>query len=494
MLALYRSGRQAEALEAYQDARRALTDELGIEPSQQLRELQQAILRQDSSVERGPAVGALTAASTFVGREREVERFVRRSTTRSTATGDLSFSTASQASARVDSQRRHCKSRVSAGHGVLVGRCWEAGGAPAYWPWVQALRAYIHDCRQELLQAQLGPGAAELAQLLPELRELIPDLPEPSAPGSDGARLRLFDAVATLLKNIAQDQPLVLFFDDVHAADESSLLLLRFLAREPAHARLLVLAAYRDVDPTLRDPLRTTLSELVREPVTRRISLVGLVHDEIADYISMVARVEPEARAVAEIHAETAGNALFVGEIVRLLAAQGKLDAAGGSLEIPAGIREVIGSRVARLTEPCRKLLSIASVLGREFGVEVLQYLSDLPGETLYDALDEAMSERIIGDVPGAHNRLRFAHVLIRDTLYDDLTAARRMQRHREAAVALERAYGSELGPHLAEIALHFVAAVLSPLTLRWTTRGVRRVKPPPRWLSRRQHVFMTWR
>ena len=95
----------------------------------------------------------------------------------------------------------------------------------------------------------------------------------------------------------------------------------------------------------------------------------------------------------------------------------------GGSLEIPAGIREVIGSRVARLTEPCRKLLSIASVLGREFGVEVLQYLSDLPGGDVYDALDEAMSERIIGDVPGAHNRLRFAHVLIRDTLYDDLTA-----------------------------------------------------------------------
>jgi DNA-binding SARP family transcriptional activator/tetratricopeptide (TPR) repeat protein len=459
MLALYRSGRQAEALEAYQDARRTLTDELGIEPSQQLRELQQAILRQDSSVEREPAAGTLTAASTFVGRERELETLRTGLDDAIHGQGRLVLlggepgigkSRLAEEALRVAHQRRAR---------VLVGRCWEAGGAPAYWPWVQALRSYLHDCPQELLRAQLGTGAAELAQLLPELRERISDLPEPPAPGSDGARLRLFDAVATLLKNIAQDQPVVLFLDDVHAADESSLLLLRFLARELAHARLLVLAAYRDADPTLRDPLRTTLSELVREPVTRRISLVGLVHDEIADYISMVARVEPGARAVAEIHAETAGNALFVGEIVRLLAAQGRLDAAGGSLEIPAGIREVIGSRVARLTEPCRKLLSTASVLGREFGVEVLQHLSDLPEETLYDGLDEAMAERIIGDVPGAHNRLRFAHVLIRDTLYEDLTAARRMQRHREAALALERAYASDLGPHLAEIALHFVSA-----------------------------------
>ncbi len=336
MLALYRSGRQAEALETYQDARHALTDELGIEPSQELRELQQAILRQDSSVELEPAVGALTAAGAFVGRERELE-------TLRTGLDDvihgqgrlvllvgepgIGKSRLAEEALRVAHQRRAR---------VLVGRCWEAGGAPAYWPWVQALRSYVHECPHELLRAHLGPGAADVAQLLPELRELLPDLPEPPEPDSEGARLRLFDAVAVLLKNIARDQPLVLFFDDLHAADEPSLLLLRFLARELVRARVLVVVAYRDVDPTLRDPLRTTLSELVREPVTSRISLGGLGHDDIADYISMVASVEPEARAVAEIHAETAGNPFFVGEIVRLLAAQGRLGVAEDSVEIPS--------------------------------------------------------------------------------------------------------------------------------------------------------------
>ena len=461
MLALYRSGRQAEALEAFQDARRALTDELGIEPSQQLRELQQAILRQDSSVERGPAVGALTAASTFVGREREVE-------TLRTALDDA-----------INGPRATCPSRRRARHrqestrrGGTASRASAQGTG--------SCRALLGGRRGSSVLA-LGSGVARVHPRLPPGTPSSTTWPwrsgtRAAAPGAPRTHSGSPRAFRTRFRR-STPSPFRCRRDalEKHCPRPATRSVLRrrpcggrvivasppIPARELAHARLLVLAAYRDVDPTLRDPLRTTLSELVREPVTRRISLVGLVHDEIADYISMVARVEPEARAVAEIHAETAGNALFVGEIVRLLAAQGKLDAAGGSLEIPAGIREVIGSRVARLTEPCRKLLSIASVLGREFGVEVLQYLSDLPGETLYDALDEAMSERIIGDVPGAHNRLRFAHVLIRDTLYDDLTAARRMQRHREAAVALERAYGSELGPHLAEIALHFVAAVL---------------------------------
>src|SRR5262249_36021307 len=126
---------------------------------------------------------------------------------------------------------------------------------------------------------------------------------------------------------------------------------------------------------------------------------------------------------------------------------------------IPPEIRDVIGSRVARLTESCRTLLSLASVLGREFRVDVLQRISSFPQEDLYDALDEATAERIIGEVPANPNRLRFTHVLIRDTLYEELTSARRMQHHREAAAALEEVHASELEPHLAELALHLVAA-----------------------------------
>jgi DNA-binding SARP family transcriptional activator len=459
MLALYRSGRQAEALDAYQDARRALTEELGIVPSQGLRELEQAILRQDTALELDLAVDAETGAGAFVGREEELEALRTGIDEASRGHGRLVLlvgepgigkSRLAEEALRIAHQRRAR---------VLVGRCWEAGGAPAYWPWVQALRSYLHDCDRDLLRTQLAAGAGDVAHLLPELREMFPDLPDPAAPESEGARIRLFDAVLAFLKNIARERPLVLFFDDLHAADEPSLLLLRFLARDVAGARLFLLAAYRDVDPKVRDPLRTTLSELLREPVTRRISLDGLAPHDVAEYITVAASLEPEAHAVADIHAETAGNPLFVGEIVRLLVAQARLGAGMGALEIPAGIREVIGSRVARLPEPSRKLLTLASVLGREFEIDALRHLSGYSDEALYDALDEAMSERIIGDVPGDTARLRFAHVLIRDTLYDELTPARRMQQHREAGAVLERIHASHLEPHLAEIALHLVAA-----------------------------------
>jgi predicted ATPase len=241
--------------------------------------------------------------------------------------------------------------------------------------------------------ARLGSGAADVAQLFPELRELLPDLPEPPAPESVGARIRLFDATVAFLDSIARERPLVVFFDDLHAADEPSLLLLRFVAREIVGTRLLLIAAYRDVDPTLRDPLRTALSELVREPLVRRIALGGLPYDDVADYIANVASVSPEARAVAAIHSETGGNPLFVGEIVRLLDSQGRLSAPIDALEIPPEIREVIGSRThGRVSKG-----SPRPVLGREFGIDVLS--TSLFRRRRYDALD-GDAERIIGEVP----------------------------------------------------------------------------------------------
>jgi DNA-binding SARP family transcriptional activator len=465
MLALYRSGRQAEALAVYQDARRVLVDELGIDPSRPLRDLQQAILAQDEALDLGGdldvdrARTSDRASAIFVGREGELDALTSGLEDAVAGSGRLFLLVGEPGIGKSRLAEEALRLADERTFRVLVGRCWEAGGAPAYWPWVQALRACLRELDAEELRESLGSGAADLAQMFPELAEALPDLPQLPAPESEGARVRLFDATTALLKTIARDRPLVVFFDDLHAADEPSLLLLRYVAREIAATRILFLVAYRDVDPTLRDPLRTALSELVREPPVRRISLAGLPYDDVADYIGRVASVAPEARAVAAIHTETGGNPLFVGEIVRLLDSQGRLSAPIDAMDIPPEIHEVIGSRVARLSDRCRALLSLASVLGREFGIDVLQHLSSFADEELYDALDEAMVERIIGEDPANPNRLRFAHVLIRDTLYDELTAARRMQHHREAAATLELVHSSELEPHLAEIALHLVAA-----------------------------------
>ena len=467
MLALYRSGRQAEALEAYQEARRVLTEELGIEPSQELRELHQAILRQQASLELA-AAGVETMETTeppsgvFVGREAELEQ-LRTAVNEAAAGRGALFLLVGEpgiGKSRLSEEViRHARTRRTR---ILVGRCWEAGGAPAYWPWVQSLRTYIEQSEPEALRSQLAGGAADVAQIVPELRELFPDLPEPSLEG-EGARFRLFDSLVRFLRSAAAARPLLLVLDDLHAADEPSLLLLRFVAGELGGSRILVIGTYRDVDPTVRDPLASTLAELSREHVTHRMELPGLNEADIAHYVELSAGAAAPAELIAAIHAETEGNPLFVGEVVRLLTAEGRLAEvdthALWTLGIPQGVREVIGRRLRRLSDGCTRVLTLAAVLGREFSVDALGQLSELPADELVEVLDEALNARVLASVPGARGRLRFAHALISETLYDQLTAPRRIQLHRRTGEALEVLYAPDPQPHLAELAYHFFQA-----------------------------------
>ncbi len=343
---------------------------------------------------------------------------------------------------------------------VLWGRCWEAGGAPAYWPWVQSLRSYVRDLDAEALRSQLGRGAADLGQLVPEAGDVSSEPSLSAGVDPETARFRLFEAVAEFLRNGGEARPLVLVLDDLHAADTPSLLLLQFLAAELADARLLVVGAYRDVDPTLHDPLLSAVGELARLPVTRMLALSGLDRPEVSTFIGGSAGVEPDEALVAAIYEETEGNPLFLDEVVRLLASEGKLaDIALAPflrLEIPHGIRAVIDHRVGRLSEECRSALALAAVLGREFSLDALALVSGSSPSRIVDLLQDAMAERVV--TQAAPGRLRFSHALIRDVLYDELPQARRIRLHREIGEALERVY-DEHEPHLTELAHHFVAA-----------------------------------
>jgi DNA-binding SARP family transcriptional activator len=462
MLALYRCGRQADALATYRAGRRRLVEELGIEPSRALQQLERAILNQHVSLELVSAeVPAEASRGVFVGRRHEIDQLSEGLDDAFAGHGRL-FLVAGEPgigkSWLADALLARARAR---GARVLVGRCWEAGGAPAFWPWIQALRPHIRGADPDTLRAQVGSGASDLAPWFPELRELFPKLLERLPPESEGARFRLFEAVSSLLKATASSRPIVLFMDDLHAADEPSLLLLRFIVRELVESRLLVLGAYRDVDPTIRDPLSTALSDLTREPVTRRIELNGLAESEIAEYIWRSCSRSADPAVVEQVRAETEGNPLFVAELTGLLDRVGGLvdGSAPLRLGIPQGVRDVIGRRLRSLSVQSRRMLTMASVLGREFSVDALARLSGLPDGALLDLLDETAAARFIGEVPGAPGHLRFSHALFRDTIYQELTTPRRLQLHRQAGEALEAVYANNLEPHLSELVHHFASA-----------------------------------
>jgi DNA-binding SARP family transcriptional activator len=464
MVALYRSGRQAEALGVYQEARRAMVDELGIEPSKSLRELQQAVLRQDGSLELPAqglaAVGAEAPAGVFVGREAELEMLRSGLDASFGGHGSLVLLVGEPGIGKSRLTEEIAHEARARGARVVVGRAWEAGGAPAYWPWVQSLRALVGELDDEHLRRLLGVGAGELAGLVPELRERFPDLPSPMEHDPEGARFRLFEAVSTLLEGAARATPIVLALDDLHAADESSLLMLRFVARELARARILVLAAYRDVDPTPTAPLTIAVTELQREPLTKTLRLAGLNQGDVARFIELISGEPPSEGLSGAIHEETDGNPLFVREIVLLLAAESRLDATDGArVAIPQSVRDVIARRLRRLSEECNRILVLASTLGREFRLDALSHMAAIPEDDLVAILEEALAERVVSEMPGSPPRLRFAHILIRDTLYDDVTLVRRVRLHRLAVRALESLHGTGPGPHLAELALHALAA-----------------------------------
>ena len=343
---------------------------------------------------------------------------------------------------------------------VLWGRCWEEGGAPAYWPWVQAIRPYVRSLDAEGLRTQLGLGSVSLALILPEVRELLPDLPELPSLDAEGARFRLFDDTARFLWNMAEVQPVVIILDDLQSADTPSLLLLQFVARELLASRVLVVGLAREVDR--EHPLRSASADLLRYQGARRLSLGGLSESEVGRFIEASMGTSPHDALVSLVHEETEGNPLFLGEVVRLLADEGRLEARSGPpfrFSVPEGVREVIGRRLGNLSEECVGVLTLASVLGREFGVKALQSATKLSGRDLLIRLDEAATAHVLTEAPGVLGRWRFAHALVRDTLYDDVGAAQRVRLHRQIGESLEELYGQGVDAHLAELAHHFLIA-----------------------------------
>ena len=350
------------------------------------------------------------------------------------------------------------------GVSVLWGRGWEDAGAPPYWPWVQALRTYIRSATPEDVPRHLGVGATDIAQMLPELRELVPDIAPPPDGASDSARFRLFDSTTSLLRNASQTRPILIVLDDLQSADAPSILLLRFLATQLDDMAVMVLGTYRDVELTPAHPLTLTIDRIGHDPGTRLMALTGLAAKDVAEYIGRSDRTVHDPFVTAVWRA-TNGNPLFIGEAVRLLSSDGELaraeDPHALRVVVPPGVRAVIGRRIGQLDPATIDALTLAAVIGPEFGVDVLRRVADTDRVAIHKSVEEAVEAGLLLPVPGSSGRYRFSHDLVRETLYDEVAADRRRGFHRRIADVLEERYmGSEAG-HLAELAFHFMQAVV---------------------------------
>lgn len=344
---------------------------------------------------------------------------------------------------------------------VTWGRAWEAGGAPAYWPWIEALRPFA------ALTATASEGErrriAPLAHLLPDLEGCA--APKPAAdPAQD--RFQLFEAVAAFLALAARERPLVVLFDDVHVADVGSLSLLHFVARQTQKAPVIVVAAYRDVEARLSTEAGDALAKVAREG--RYLALRRLARDEVASWAATEGIQDADALFDA-----TEGNPLFVVEMLRLARDRGGASRAAGPL--PDGVRDVIRARLALLSPRARTLLDAASVLGRTVDLGIAASLVDLSLAAARDLATEAVRSNALVDTG---DRTSFSHILIREVLYQDLPAARRAELHARVASALLDRHGNDPDASLAEAVHHlFAAAPLVPPeeAIAWARRGAER-------------------
>jgi DNA-binding SARP family transcriptional activator len=331
---------------------------------------------------------------------------------------------------------------------VLYGRC-DNGPVAAAQPFAEALSAYAAACPPDELRVQLGARAGDLLRILPELAPRLPGIAEPPPAVPDVERIRTLDAAASLLGAAGTTAPTLLVLDDLHWADELSLLLLRHVLRADSGMRLLVLATYRDTEPS-RSPLLTEiLTGLARRPDVTRIELGPLDEPDVAAILADTGR---EPAHAARVRAATQGNPFFVVEVVRALD-----EARDPAAAITPRVRDVVRWRLARLPDGTTDVLAAAAVVGAEFDADVAASGAGVEVHRALDALEAAEQARLVRPAR-ALDRFTFAHALVRQTILDDLPAARRVRLHARVARAFEHR-ATTRAVAAGDLATHFAAA-----------------------------------
>ena len=372
----------------------------------------------------------------------------------------------------------------TSGATILRGGCYEYEATTPYLPIVEALREWVHWQSAEQLRAKLGPTATEIAKLAPEIESKLGPLAPNAALSPSEERLRLFDNTARFLQSLASERGLLVFVDDLHWADQGTLSLLHYVLRRVRSDRVLVLAAYREIELDRAHPLASALVDWNRERLATRVALGRLSLAETGALLATLFGQESVSEEfVAALYRETEGNPFFIEEVVKSLIEQGQIYREDGrwgrkethELAIPQSVKEAIGRRLNRLSEPTVDALRTAAALGKIFLFRELAAVSPAGEDPLLDALDEASAAQLIraaaataGTRSAGGDSFAFTHDKIREVLYEELNPIRRRRLHQRIGETLEQLYaagdaasGIGTGSHerAQDLAYHFTQA-----------------------------------
>lgn len=451
MLALYRDGRQGEALAAYRRLRDLLAEQLGVDPGPQARALEAGILRHDPALAPPAAVRA-AAASPCVGRDEELATLLAHVADAAAGRGRVAFLSGEPGIGKTRLLAELAVAAARRGTHVLSGRCLEGAGALPYHPFVEAVEACVDG-------EELPPAVRLLlhrdAPAGPELRP-------------DEVRTRLLDGVARFLVGRAAATPIVLLLDDLHWADDATVAMLRHTARSTPGRRLLVVGAYRGGE--VGHALEEALGALRSEAECSVLRLTGLGRGPLEQLMGATAGAPVAADLVDAVRDETGGNPFFTREVVAHLredgmlrpGADGRLHAGLPLSAVPEGVRQVLGRRRRRLAEEANRLLDVAAAVEGPFLFEPVRAAAGLSDAAGLAALDDALAAGLVV-ADGAPDRYDFTHALIRHAVYQELNPSRRLRLHRDLAAALAAARADGARISAAEVATQYHRAATLP-------------------------------